>query len=88
MAQTATRAADSELLAKHPLNHKLGDYTYQATSDGRTASYSVADSASSFSATLKWAFGIRMGQSYLFEKMAAFIWRLPIIRRQGFGISL
>ncbi len=68
MAQTAVRAEDSELLAKYPLNYKLGSYTYQASIDRRIATYSVADGASSFSTTLKWAFGIRMGQSYLFEK--------------------
>jgi hypothetical protein len=68
MAQTATRAEDSELLAKYPLTHNLGSFAYKAKRDGKTATYSVADGTSSFSATLKWAFGIRMGQSYLFEK--------------------
>jgi len=68
MARTATRAEDSELLAKHPLNYTLGGYTYHASSDGKNATYLVADSTTSFSASLKWAFGIRMGQSYLFEK--------------------
>jgi hypothetical protein len=68
MARTATRAENSELLAQHPLNYKLGDYTYQASTDGRRATYSVFDGAASFSASLNWAFGIRMGQSYLFEK--------------------
>ena len=68
MARTATRGEDSELLAKHPLTYKLGSYAYQANNTGGTATYSVADGTSSFSAPLKWAFGIRMGQSYLFEK--------------------
>jgi hypothetical protein len=68
MAQTATRAEDSELLAKHPLTYKLGSYAYQAKTDGRVATYSVGDGSASFSTPLQWAFGIRMGQSYLFEK--------------------
>lgn len=68
MAQTVTRAADSEHLAKHPLSYKLGPYAYQASRNGQTATYSVTDGGSSFSSPLTWAFGIRMGQSYLFEK--------------------
>jgi hypothetical protein len=68
MAQTATRAPASELLKKHSLSYILGPYTYQAAQTGDTATYSVADGTNSFSASLKWAFGIRMGQSYLFEK--------------------
>jgi Cytochrome c554 and c-prime len=68
MAQTATRAPDSELLAKHPLSYKLGPYAFQAARNGSTATYSVADTTNSFSTSLQWAFGIRMGQSYLFER--------------------
>ncbi len=68
MAQTTTRAADSELLAKYPLNYKLGPYTYRASRDGGTATYSVNDGTTSYSAALQWAFGIRMGQSFLFER--------------------
>jgi hypothetical protein len=68
MARTATRAEDSQLLANYPLNYKLGSYIYQASNYRRSATYSVVDGTSSFSTTLKWAFGIRMGQSYLFEK--------------------
>jgi hypothetical protein len=68
MAQTAARAPKSELLAKHPLNYKLGNYAYQASANGQTATYSLTDGTTSFSTPLQWAFGIRMGQSYLFEK--------------------
>jgi len=68
MAMTSSRAEDSELLSHHPLNYKLGGYIYQATIEGHSANYTLRDGSSSFSAPLKWAFGIRMGQSYLFEK--------------------
>ena len=68
MGRTATRAAGSELLNKYPLNYKLGPYVYQASRSGEAATYSVADGTNSFTATLHWAFGIRMGQSFLFEK--------------------
>lgn len=68
MAQTTARASDSQHLAKHPLSYKLGPYTYQAGQSGQTAAYSVSDGTTSFSVPLQWAFGVRMGQSYLFEK--------------------
>ena len=68
MARTATRAEDSQLLRAHPLNYKLGGYTYEAQTQDSKASYRVSDQTSAFSAVLNWAFGIRMGQSYLFEK--------------------
>jgi len=85
MRRTAMRAEDSELLAKYPLNYKLGEYSYHASSDGRTASYSVADGTSSFSATLKWAFGIRMGQSYLLEKNGG-IYMAPLTYYPAVGV--
>ena len=66
MAKTATRAEDSVLLTQHSLNYHLGRYHYQAAIDSRSANYVLKDGESSFSAQLKWAFGIRMGQSYLF----------------------
>ncbi|MGH9511274.1 MAG: multiheme c-type cytochrome [Terriglobales bacterium] len=68
MAQTSSRAFNSQLLAEHPLNYKLGDYTYQMKRDGKFAEYSLINGTSSFQTALQWAFGIRMGQSYLFEK--------------------
>jgi hypothetical protein len=68
MARTATRAADSPLLAEYPLTYKLGPFTYEASRDSDLAAYSVTDGASNFSTDLDWAFGIRMGQSYLFER--------------------
>lgn len=68
MAKTATRAGDSDLLEKYPLSYKLGPYTYQAARSGQAAAYSVSDGSSNFAAPLHWAFGIRMGQSYLFER--------------------
>ena len=68
MGQTATRAPGSELLKQYPLSYKLGPYTYKATQSGDTATYSVAGGDQSFSTPLHWAFGIRMGQSFLFEK--------------------
>jgi hypothetical protein len=68
MARTVTRGPDSELLAKNPLSYKLGPYLYQAAQNGQTATYSVTDGTASFSTALHWAFGIRMGQSFLFEK--------------------
>ena len=68
MARTVTRAEESEHLVKHPLHYKLGPYTYDARLVGKAASYSVTDGTASYSATLHWAFGIRMGQSFLFEK--------------------
>ena len=71
MARTVTRALDSEHLAKHPLSYKLGPYTYQATRNGQVATYSVTGGNGSLSTSLQWAFGIRMGQSFLFEKNGA-----------------
>jgi hypothetical protein len=68
MGRTSSRAADSGLLAKHPLNYKLGPYTYRASPQAGQASYSVSERAATFSVPLHWAFGIRMGQSYLFER--------------------
>lgn len=68
MAQTATRAPGSEHLLQHPLNYKLGPYDYRAARSGETATYSVTDGTGSYSTALQWAFGIRMGQSFLFEK--------------------
>ena len=68
MAKTATRAAESDLLIQHPLTYKLGPYVYQAARSGGAATYSVADGTNSFSTPLQWAFGIRMGQSFLFER--------------------
>ncbi len=68
MAKTAVRAAGSELLKQYPLSYKLGPYVYQAKQNGQTADYSVADGTKSFSTSLQWAFGIRMGQSFLFER--------------------
>jgi hypothetical protein len=85
MAQTATRAQDSQLLAGHPLTFTLGSYTYQANSDGQTATYSLGDGKSSFSAPLKWAFGIRMGQSYLFEKNSG-IYMAPLTYYPAVGV--
>jgi hypothetical protein len=85
MAQTATRANDSQLLAGHPLTYKLGRYTYQANSDARIATYSVADGESSFSTPFKWAFGIRMGQSYLFEKNSG-IYMAPLTYYPAVGV--
>jgi hypothetical protein len=67
MGRTSSHAADSGLLAKYPLNYKLGPYTYLAAPTAGQASYSVSDGTSTFAAPLRWAFGIRMGQSYLFE---------------------
>ena len=68
MGKTTTRAADSQWLAKYPLNYKLGPYLYQAKTVGKTATLDVSDGANSYSASLQWAFGIRMGQSFLFER--------------------
>jgi hypothetical protein len=68
MAQTVTRAPDSGHLLAHPLTYKLGPYTYQAGRSGETATFSVTDGAGTYSTTLQWAFGIRMGQSFLFAK--------------------
>jgi Cytochrome c554 and c-prime len=68
MGQTATRASGSGLLKQYPLSYKLGPYAYQMTRTAETAHYSVSDGTASFSTSLQWAFGIRMGQSFLFEK--------------------
>jgi hypothetical protein len=68
MAQAVKLSTDSEHLTKHPRRYKLGPYSYQAARNGQTANYSVTDGTASFSAPLQWAFGIRMGQSFLFEK--------------------
>jgi hypothetical protein len=68
MAKTATIASGSDLLLKYPLSYKLGPYIYQAAQSGNKATYSVTDGAGSYSTSLQWAFGIRMGQSFLFEK--------------------
>jgi nitrate/TMAO reductase-like tetraheme cytochrome c subunit len=68
MAQTAARANASEHLLQHPLTYKLGPYTYQMARSGDAANYIVTDETSSYSASLQWAFGIRMGQSFLFER--------------------
>jgi Cytochrome c554 and c-prime len=91
MAQTATRAKDSALLAKYPLNQKLGEYSYRASVEGQSANYSLDDGSSTFSAPLKWAFGIHMGQSYLLEKnggvyMAPFTY-YPGVQRWDFTVD-
>jgi len=68
MARTAMLAPASEHLRQHPLDYKLGPYAYAAAQKGDAATYSVADGNSSYSVNLQWAFGIRMGQSFLFER--------------------
>jgi hypothetical protein len=68
MGHTSSRASDSELLAKHPLHYTLGPFTYDATPAAGKAPYTVSDGTANFGADLHWAFGIRMGQSYLFER--------------------
>jgi hypothetical protein len=68
MAQTATLAGGSEHLLQHPLSYKLGPYMYSAARKGETATFSVTDGTTSYSTPLQWAFGIRMGQSFLFER--------------------
>jgi hypothetical protein len=68
MAQTAALAQRSEHLLQHPLSYKLGPYLYQAGRTGDAANYSVSDPTNSYASTLQWAFGIRMGQSFLFER--------------------
>jgi len=68
MAQTAALAQKSDHLLQHPLNYKLGPYIYQAGRNSDAANYSVSDQTNSYAATLQWAFGIRMGQSFLFER--------------------
>jgi hypothetical protein len=67
------------------LTYKLGRYTYHADSDARTATYSVADGESSFSTPFQWAFGIRMGQSYLFEKNSG-IYMAPLTYYPAVGV--
>jgi hypothetical protein len=68
MAKTATLASGSELLRRYPLTYKLGQYNYQASQGADTATYSVTGGTGSYSTSLQWAFGIRMGQSFLFER--------------------
>ena len=68
MAQTVTVAPASEHLRQHPLDYKLGPYVYKAARSGETATFSVTDGTDSYATTLQWAFGIRMGQSFLFER--------------------
>lgn len=68
MAQTASRASASDLLRQFPLQYKLGPYTYRAAADQQAATYSVTDDSATFSVSLGWAFGIRMGQSFLFDR--------------------
>jgi len=68
MAKTAAQAVGSELLKQYPLSYKIGPYVYQAKRSGQSADYSIADGTKSFSTSLQWAFGIRMGQSFLFER--------------------
>jgi hypothetical protein len=73
MAKTSARASDSEWLAKFPLNYKLGPYGFQAFRSNDDASYTVTDGNTSFAAPLHWAFGIHMGQSFLFERNGAIV---------------
>ena len=73
MAKTATRASDSEWLAKFPLDYKLGPFAYRASRSGEGAVFSVSDGDNAFAAPLHWAFGIHMGQSFLFERNGAII---------------
>jgi hypothetical protein len=73
MAKTATRAIDSDWLAKFPLDYKLGPFAYRASRSGYGASYSVSDESNTFSAPLRWAFGIHMGQSFLFDRNGSIV---------------
>ncbi|HMK31475.1 MAG TPA: multiheme c-type cytochrome [Terriglobales bacterium] len=68
MARTSTRAQDSEILRAHALDYHLGPYTYQTSAVGSNQVYAVTDGARTISGPLSWSFGIRMGQSWFFEK--------------------
>ncbi len=69
MAQTAMRAADSEIPREHPLHTQLGPYTYEIQHSGNENLYTVSNGNDSISGPLNWAFGVgKMGQSFLFER--------------------
>jgi hypothetical protein len=73
MAHAASRAADAEILIKHPLlRFSSGGYTYVIARDGNRIKYSVTGRGKTLSADLAWAFGFgSMGQTYLYEYRGA-----------------
>ena len=73
MAHAASRAADAEILIKHPLLRFLsGGYRYVIARDGNRIKYSVTGGGKTLSTDLAWAFGFgSMGQTYLYEYRGA-----------------
>jgi hypothetical protein len=73
MAHAASRAADAEILIKHPmLRFSSGGYSYVIARDGNRIKYSVTGGGKALSADLAWAFGFgSMGQTYLYEYRGA-----------------
>ena len=69
MAHAASRAADAEILIKHPLlRFSSGGYTYLIAPDGNRIKYSVTGGGKTLSADLAWALGFgSMGQTYLYQ---------------------
>jgi hypothetical protein len=67
MARAASPAIDSEILRAHQLNYQLGPFTYVISRSGHAQIYSVKAGDRSVSGPLAWSFGIRMGQSWLFD---------------------
>lgn len=70
MAQTAHRAADSEVLKEFPkLTFENSHIHYEIRSENRQPTFTVSDGAQSVSSKLLWAFGNgRVGQSYLYKQ--------------------
>jgi Cytochrome c554 and c-prime len=70
MARTASAAADSEVLRRHPsLAVRLGAFSYAISTSGPQSLYTVSDGTRAISAPLSWAFGVgKVGQTFLFER--------------------
>ncbi len=91
MALTSSPAADSELLRSHDnVTFVQGPYDYQISHGTEGEAYKVADSKSSLSQVLSWAFGSgNNGQSYLFEHDGSWYEaRMSYFRSSGaFGLT-
>lgn len=69
MAHAAMPASKSSVLRRHPvLTFAHNKYRYEILTKSGTSIYSVLADSSSEMATIKWAFGSNVAQSWLFER--------------------
>jgi Cytochrome c554 and c-prime len=74
MAHAGARAADTQILQKHPqMTFHLGPYVYRITRKGSQSIYSVSGGTNTISAPIIWAFGKPVaGQTYVFQYGGAY----------------